>query len=356
MLILPEEIRRLESLLSDIEDGRLPRDIALEALQAFFSENPHLLMLDQFDEHDQRSLDEWERWAVSELTRGPTVQFDEFELLPELRYRTPSGRWATLVQEPGVSRDQADLGVDELLFSFKLPQIISDFRRLHQRDDGPWTGEDYYARRPYANQLAEWANELAVDSISVPFDDFIAGLRRQVTQPRIAPSTLWSPRIWTPGEQERQRRLVDGVLRPHLNRWAVEGLCLQDLNFSEFEDLVAELLFKAGLKVYKVRESPQGGRDLIARGTLVPGEEPLEMAVEVKHRGVVDRPEVQLALYQNRAYPALVFVTSGRFTAGVFKEKLIDENCHRLFLKDGVAVGDMVRIHFGIKGRDRRLL
>jgi hypothetical protein len=80
------------------------------------------------------------------------------------------------------------------------------------------------------------------------------------------------------------------------------------------------------------------------------------MAVEVKHRGVVDRPEVQLALYQNRAYPALVFVTSGRFTAGVFKEKLIDENCHRLFLKDGVAVGDMVRIHFGIKGRDRRLL
>ena len=42
---------------------------------------------------------------------------------------------------------------------------------------------------------------------------------------------------------------------------------------------------------------------------LIPGEEPIEMAVEVKHRAVVDRPQVQLALYQNRAYPALLFVT-----------------------------------------------
>jgi hypothetical protein len=47
-----------------------------------------------------------------------------------------------------------------------------------------------------------------------------------------------------------------------------------------------------------------------------------------------------------------VFVTSGRFTAGVFKEKRMDENRHRLFLKDGVAVGDMVRFHFGIKNRE----
>lgn len=77
------------------------------------------------------------------------------------------------------------------------------------------------------------------------------------------------------------------------------------------------------------------------------------MAVEVKHKRIVDRPEVQLALYQNRGYPALVFVTSGRFTAGVFKEKAITENRLRLFLKDGFAVGDLVRIHFGIGSRAR---
>jgi hypothetical protein len=77
------------------------------------------------------------------------------------------------------------------------------------------------------------------------------------------------------------------------------------------------------------------------------------MAVEVKHRRVVDRPEVQLALYQNRAYPALLFVTSGRFTAGVFQEKGREENRFRLFLKDGFAVGDLVRTHFHLDAEIR---
>ncbi len=193
--------------------------------------------------------------------------------------------------------------------------------------------------------------EIVGDSIAVSYDEFIGSLRKLIVQPRTEPSTLWIPHIWTPREQQKQKRLVDDVLRPHLQRWATDGLCLEDLNFSEFEDLVAELLFKAGLQVYKVRESPQGGRDLIAKGVLVPEEEPVEMAVEGKHRRVVDRPEVQLALYQNRGYPALVFVTSGRFTAGVLKEKSIAENRLRLFLKDGMAVGDLVRTHFGIKNR-----
>lgn len=309
-------------------------------------------MLEHFDEHEQRLLDAWERWAVDRVTSGPAVAFKRFALLPELRFRTASGRWATLVQFPGVDGTSEYLeGFDDLLFSFKLSQVISDFKRL--LEDGQEEEDSGEAEDAYALTIQEWATEIVTDSISVPFGDFVAALRRQIKAPRIRPSTLWSPRIWAPREQERQRLLVDGVLRPHLNRWAVTGLCLQDLNPSEFEDLVAELLFKAGLKVYKVRESPQGGRDLIARGTLIPDEEPLEMAVEVKHRGVVDRPEVQLALYQNRAYPALVFVTSGRFTAGVFKEKLIGDNRHRLFLKDGVAVGDMVRLHFGIKNPAR---
>jgi hypothetical protein len=67
------------------------------------------------------------------------------------------------------------------------------------------------------------------------------------------------------------------------------------------------------------------------------------MAVEVKHRKVVDRPEVEMALHQNRRFPALLFVTSGRFTAGVLKEKALPENQLRLFLKDGDALGDLIR-------------
>ena len=141
---------------------------------------------------------------------------------------------------------------------------------------------------------------------------------------------------------------VETTLGPHLARWNKSGICFDDLNASEFEDLVGEILLEGGLKIYKVRSHPQGGRDLIARGTLIPGEDPVEFAVEVKHRKIVDRPEVQLALQQNKAYPALLFVTSGRFTAGVFKEKAREENRFRLLLKDGVALGDLAAEHFKV--------
>jgi hypothetical protein len=65
--------------------------------------------------------------------------------------------------------------------------------------------------------------------------------------------------------------------------------------------------------------------------------------VEVKHKAPVGRPEVQMALWQNRYSPALLLCTSGRFATGVFEEKALPENEHRLYLEDGVALGDMIR-------------
>ena len=64
MLILAHELQRLESLLDDIEGEILPPDLAVEALFAFFSENPHLLMQETFDEHEQRFLDSKEAEAL----------------------------------------------------------------------------------------------------------------------------------------------------------------------------------------------------------------------------------------------------------------------------------------------------
>jgi hypothetical protein len=190
------------------------------------------------------------------------------------------------------------------------------------------------------------------EDFKLVFESLISQLETMVELPRDKTAVLWTPKLWTAEEQLRQRSLLDASLAPHLERWRLSGICFDDLNPSEFEDLVGAVLLSAGLKIYKVRESPQGGRDLIARGTLIPGEEPLEMAVEVKHRRVVDRPEVQLALYQNRVYPALLFVTSGRFSAGVFDEKALGENRFRLFLKDGLALGDLVRAHFKLDDKD----
>jgi hypothetical protein len=73
--------------------------------------------------------------------------------------------------------------------------------------------------------------------------------------------------------------------------------------------------------------------------------EPVTLAVEVKNKDTVDRPEVQLALTQNRQFPALLFATSGRFTAGVIEEARLPVNRMRLFLKDGVALGELLRLY-----------
>jgi hypothetical protein len=97
------------------------------------------------------------------------------------------------------------------------------------------------------------------------------------------------------------------------------------------------------MSIHVVRESPQGGRDIIARGQLIPHAEPVTIAVEVKHRPVVGRPEVQMALHQNRMFPALLFVTSGRFSGGVISEASLPENRMRLFLQDGVALRELLR-------------
>jgi hypothetical protein len=104
----------------------------------------------------------------------------------------------------------------------------------------------------------------------------------------------------------------------------------------------AELLRAQGIKIHRVTENPQGGRDIIGRVRLPTGDL-LTYAVEVKHRDVVDRPEVQTALVQNAHFPMLMMVTSGRFSAGVQRELARPENRLRLHLRDGVAVRNMIR-------------
>ena len=76
----------------------------------------------------------------------------------------------------------------------------------------------------------------------------------------------------------------------------------------QLEYVDAELLRAQGIKIHRVTENPQGGRDIIGRVRLPTGDL-LTYAVEVKHRDVVDRPEVQTALVQNAHFPMLMMVT-----------------------------------------------
>ena len=162
---------------------------------------------------------------------------------------------------------------------------------------------------------------------------------------------LLSPQFWTPWSQAQEKISLISHTREIIRALQSERIILAQVSWKQLEEIVAEILRSHGMEIHIVKESPQGGRDIIARGVLIPGEEPITIAVEVKHRPVVGRPEVQKALWQNRHFPALMFATSGRFTGGVLEEKRSPENHLRLILKDGTAIGDLIRSHPSILGK-----
>jgi hypothetical protein len=181
---------------------------------------------------------------------------------------------------------------------------------------------------------------------SLSVEEFLDAISDAVRHPPTEkPSAIISPKLWTPAAQHKERLILkeatEGILKA-LFRGDIE---LRSLSWRQLEDIVGELLVARGLEIHHVTESPQGGRDLIFRGELLPGLDPVTVAVEVKHREVVGVAEVHQALSQNRRFPALLFVTSGRFTSGVYAERDRDENHLRLFLKDGVAIGDLIRMY-----------
>lgn len=172
-------------------------------------------------------------------------------------------------------------------------------------------------------------------------ENVIEEANKYVDNALVDPTTIISPKLWTPTAQEFEKKRVQSVALPIIRAIQAEKCELGSLHWRQLEDIVAEILRKSGMEIQKVRSAPQGGRDIIARVQLAPGEM-ITMAVEVKHRAVVDRPELQTALYQNAQFPALMLVTSGRFSAGVIKEAALPENRLRLFLKDGVALGELI--------------
>lgn len=96
--------------------------------------------------------------------------------------------------------------------------------------------------------------------------------------------TIWSPRLWTPSAQNQQSLLLHESTKDILAAIKNEKIGLEAVSWRQLENIVAEILRAHGLEIHVVRENPQGGRDIIARGELIPGQEPVLLAVEVKHR------------------------------------------------------------------------
>lgn len=175
--------------------------------------------------------------------------------------------------------------------------------------------------------------------------EIIEALEKTISQPKPDPTLFVSPSLWTPNHQRGQVEALRNTTVSLIQAIQSEKIDLCSVSWKQFEDIIAELLSGLGMEIHINREVPQGGRDIIARGSLVPGSELVTIAVEVKHRNYIDRPLIQQAIYQNRIFPALMFVTSGHFSAGVIQEARLPENRMRLFLKDGVAIRDLIKCY-----------
>lgn len=291
-------IRSLEDFIDSAEHDALPKKYLApdgeENPWAYFAERPEILVATGFDE-----------FVAFRNKRSFRAQWfaDGIEDSGQSIYREPSGKWHLLYQGPQ-SRDGS--------FLFK--------------DQKTWSSDD------------EYSMEIRLKTVFT----ILYNLEKTPTEDS---KTLWSPTLWTPDAQENTRIYLQSNIKAVLQALKQEEIHLESVTWRQLEEIVAEVLRAKGMEIHLVRENPQGGRDIVARGELIPGQEPLLLAVEVKHRRIVDRPELDKALWQNRHFPALMFVTSGRFTSGVLKEKAAPENKFRLFLKDGEALDDLVRAY-----------
>ncbi len=270
-------------------------------LWAYYANHPHLIMPMGFDEYvsfknKQSYKDMWfAKWIDG---KGQSL------------YRHPSGQWFLLGTAPTHRREA---------FGFDTKETVK--REMEGDVEGLIPHYD----------------------LTFELDEVFTKLYSIADNYLNEEKTIWSPKLWTPSAQENQSIILQNNTKDLLSALKSEKINLESVSWKQLEEIVAEVLRANGLEIHVVRENPQGGRDIIARGDLIFGQEPLLMAVEVKHRSVVDRPEIDKALHQNRYFPALLFITSGRFTAGVLKEKALPENQFRLFLKDGNALGDLIR-------------
>lgn len=191
---------------------------------------------------------------------------------------------------------------------------------------------DEYTDGHYLGSLLYFIAPGTEDYISISIKSILNSCRDQMNNEIISSVQLF-PNIWT----GKDLNMSEDFLKDFIRRCHNENASFDELTWRQMEELVAELLKIQGMDVTVTPASGDEGRDIIARGELIPGE-PTIFTVEVKKKPVVGIHDVRAALYANRKMPALLIATSGRFSAGVIKEANISDNRYRLFLKDGIAL------------------
>ena len=187
----------------------------------------------------------------------------------------------------------------------------------------------------------------------VPIESWLASLESMHRQPDSVGRVLWAPGVWTPKIQEQQRISLSSTAKALIMAIHSQQKELRAIHWRELEEVVAELLRSKGLQILVTPRSADGGRDIIARGEIIPGE-PTLLAVEVKQKPVVGLEDVQRVLRANEDFPVLMMATAGRFSAGVIAERDRCRNQMRLFLKDGIALSQWIEAYMSNRSRPNR--
>jgi hypothetical protein len=292
---LVEELTRVDERGED--DSHIPE----AHLPAFFGTYPHLMLALDFDEYVVlEAPDKWRSDSSLMVASEYGVDITALVYRIESIYReTSSGAWYIF---DGLTWPGSQTPLDGLHFL------------------GP--------TRTRVFEVEQWLDQLA----------------KFVEQPDSKTRTLWLPGRWTPTSQKDRRSVLKETVDPVISALQGSGRNLRDLHWRELEEVVAELLADRGLEIDVTPRTRDGGRDIVARGELVPGE-PMQIAIEVKQKAVVGLEDVQRALYANSAYPALMLATAGTFSAGVVRER--EANSMRLFLKDGMALRQWLTVSRG---------
>jgi Holliday junction resolvase-like predicted endonuclease len=340
MIITREDVRELDAFLEELyawsdevrlaeaeyARGRGPGSDAIplrRATNEFFADRPHYLLALGFDDF---------RAIVSQTQDGTVRDVREFAARlgvdPELAYVRcesfyrdgRSGEWQWFEGVSGTSLVQ-----DGDVVEGNVRAAYFDKRDLHA---------------PELLHFVRGGGEARFVALSRLFEKIEIAARH----PELRPKSLLLPGIWTPSVQSEQRTLLEATAQSVVAGVAAGERELDSIHWRELEELVAELLRAKGLEVFVTPRSHDGGRDVIARGELIPGE-PTVLAVEVKQKRTVSLADVQRALKANEEFPALLVATSGAFSTGVIQEKSREKNQLRLFLKDGVALRQWINAY-----------
>lgn len=334
MIIKKTEVDQLLKVL-ELQENRL-----YDSINDFFLENPHLLVASYFDEYvafnNSVPCHHKFDWSIS-----GAQYWEDFSPENQSFFKKQGGQWLWLYVAP-LYKDDGIITPEIQFHSFSTwkKAIVKDYNYEKSLSNLP--PEEALLKRVFKPK-----DEYA---LIIKAELLLDKLNKIILEPEKKSKFIFSPLLWTPQAQAQQKILLKDLTEDILTDIFKEKLELRSIHWKKLEEIVAELLRFQGMEIHVVNETPQGGRDIIARGELIPGMDPFTLAIEVKQKEVVGRPEVHTALHQNRYFPSLLFATSGRFSAGVIEEQKSSENKLRLILKEGVALKDMIEM-YGVKKR-----